>query len=157
MAMMMVRSNQESLDNEQAETANNHNRANQSKEATPSLVRVPPPGRTDTNGLYERSTLGWHFLFLLMRRATGGWSFSISLSLGLGSGPDGQCCPGSGGIKVLAGRLDGCSTHSRFMMEDVLEGVAPGTIQIVHMCWNPGNDIDGDDVDRKKVTQAVMS
>jgi hypothetical protein len=70
---MVTRSNEEGLEHEQAKTAEENHGANQSEESTPGLVRIPPPGRADPNGLDERRILVWHFLLLLMGGVTEDW------------------------------------------------------------------------------------
>lgn len=75
-----MRPDEQAVEDERGETTDKNNRAGDSEEATPGLVWVPPPGRTDLDGLNERGPLVGHFL--LGSRAENRDLVNVDLELG---------------------------------------------------------------------------
>lgn len=61
-AVIAMRPDEQAVEDKRGEPTDKNNRADDGEEATPGLVRVPPPGRTDLDGLNERGPLVGHFL-----------------------------------------------------------------------------------------------
>lgn len=61
-AVITMRPDEQTVEDKRGETTDKNNRADDGEEATPGLMRVPPPGRTDLDGLNERGPLVGHFL-----------------------------------------------------------------------------------------------